>query len=116
MDDFPQRSCGYFFEGYTSRTLQEEIGRPPKEAAVNGSPRCWRRLDEIMGITSIGNCGNSTIIPMELATNKIMDQKLDYLHVNPVAAGYVNEPEHWRFSSAIDYAGGLGLLEVHFLE
>ncbi|MFB9863983.1 REP-associated tyrosine transposase [Rufibacter immobilis] len=54
--------------------------------------------------------------PLELDTNLLMDQKLEYLHRNPVEAGLVEEPEHWRYSSAIDYAGGIGMLPLVFLE
>ena len=39
-------------------------------------------------------------------------QKLNYIHQNPVKAEFVNQPEEYRYSSAIDYAGGKGLLEV----
>jgi hypothetical protein len=31
---------------------------------------------------------------------------------NPVKRGYVELPEHWRWSSARSYAGGEGLIEV----
>ncbi|MGZ3871930.1 MAG: hypothetical protein ACXVJD_03375 [Mucilaginibacter sp.] len=44
-----------------------------------------------------------------------MDQKLDYLHNNPVAAGWIDEPEHYLYSSARDYAGGKGLIDVLLL-
>ncbi len=40
------------------------------------------------------------------------DQKLNYIHNNPVTAEFVNRPEEYRYSSAIDYAGGQGLLKV----
>ena len=50
--------------------------------------------------------------PKELETNAFKDQKLDYIHQNPVAAGLVWEPENYRYSSAIDYAGGTGLVKV----
>jgi hypothetical protein len=40
-----------------------------------------------------------------------MKQKLDYLHNNPVKAGFVNSPEEYKYSSAIDYIGGKGLLD-----
>ena len=45
-------------------------------------------------------------------------QRLLYLHENPVRAGFVYEPEHWMYSSAIDYYNGVqkGLLEISFLE
>ncbi len=35
----------------------------------------------------------------------MMRKKLDYIHANPVKRGYVNLPEHWRYSSASNYAG-----------
>lgn len=42
--------------------------------------------------------------PIELAGNMI-DQKLEYIHNNPVNAGWVNEPEEYFYSSARNYAG-----------
>ena len=45
----------------------------------------------------------------------MMDQRLDYLHNNPVKAGIVDEVENYIYSSAIDYADGKGLLEVNLL-
>jgi REP element-mobilizing transposase RayT len=54
--------------------------------------------------------------PIELIKSKIAHQKLDYMHYNPVEAGFVNNPEDWKYSSAIDYNGGKGLLEVILLE
>lgn len=42
----------------------------------------------------------------------VMREKLDYIHRNPVKRGYVDLPEHWRYSSARDYSGQKGLMEV----
>jgi len=53
--------------------------------------------------------------PIELTDNKFLDQKLDYIHNNPVATGFVTEPEHYPYSSAVDYAGGKGLVEIELL-
>lgn len=53
--------------------------------------------------------------PVVLDRAEIAEQKLDYLHANPVEAGFVSEPEDWLYSSARDYAGKKGLLEVMFL-
>ncbi|HTI61051.1 hypothetical protein [Mucilaginibacter sp.] len=33
----------------------------------------------------------------------MMDQRLDYLHNNPVKAGLVWKPADYKYSSAIDY-------------
>ncbi|WP_428327356.1 REP-associated tyrosine transposase [Mucilaginibacter sp.] len=50
--------------------------------------------------------------PIELWSNEVTDQKLDYIHNNPVKAGWVNEPQYYLYSSAIDYADGKGLIDV----
>jgi hypothetical protein len=42
----------------------------------------------------------------------MMRQKIDYIHYNPVKRGFVDEPEHWRYSSARNYAGLPGLIDV----
>lgn len=52
----------------------------------------------------------------ELISNKFLDQKLDYIHNNPVAAGIVESPEEYILSSAKDYHGSKGLLEIEFIE
>jgi len=50
----------------------------------------------------------------ELTSNDMLDQKIEYIHQNPVRAEIVWEPEHYIYSSAIDYAGGKGLLDIIF--
>ena len=50
--------------------------------------------------------------PRLIETEAVMRQKLDYIHQNPVKRGYVDLPEHWRYSSARNYAGLEGLVEV----
>ena len=42
----------------------------------------------------------------------VLRQKLEYIHNNPVKRGYVELAEHWRYSSAGDYAGKPGLISV----
>ena len=50
--------------------------------------------------------------PEWIQNESIMRQKIEYIHQNPVKRGYVDKPEHWRYSSARDYLGMEGLLEV----
>lgn len=38
--------------------------------------------------------------PFYLYSNKMIQQKVDYIHFNPVEAGFVNQPHEWRLSSA----------------
>jgi hypothetical protein len=43
----------------------------------------------------------------------IMLEKLTYIHNNPVKRGYVDRAEHWRYSSARNYEGQVGLIDVN---
>ena len=43
--------------------------------------------------------------PVELNTNKMIDQRLDYIHNKPVEAGIVTVAENYLYSSAVNYAG-----------
>ena len=54
--------------------------------------------------------------PVELWSNHVIDQKINYIHENPVVAGFVSEATHWKYSSAIDYSGGRGVLEIDFVD
>ncbi len=46
---------------------------------------------------------------------KMIDQKLEYIHNNPVKAMLVYNAEDYMFSSAIDYCEGKGLVDVTLL-
>jgi len=48
-------------------------------------------------------------------SNKFIEQKLDYIHNNPVRSGIVEKPKEYRYSSAKDYAGEKGLLEIEII-
>lgn len=43
--------------------------------------------------------------PIELWKNKVIQQKIDYVHNNPVEEGLVYKAEDYVYSSAIDYSG-----------
>ena len=55
--------------------------------------------------------------PIELSSNEMLDQKLEYIHNNPVEAGIVDKAEEYVYSSAGDYYGnGKGLSDIKFIE
>ena len=97
----------------------EEIVKCMKE--VNESRREWilkQFIEEGMPLTRITNYkvwqdGNH---PVELATNEMKSERLHYLHYNPVEAGIVWKHEEYCYSSAIDYSGGKGYLEVDLIQ
>jgi len=50
--------------------------------------------------------------PIQLSTNEMRKQRLDYLHNNPVVSGAVDEPQNYLYSSCRDYCDRPGLLPV----
>ncbi len=50
--------------------------------------------------------------PEGIQNEEIMRQKVNYIHENPVKRGYVDEAQHWRYSSARNYSCQPGLIDV----
>ena len=50
--------------------------------------------------------------PQLIQNGKMMTQKLEYTHHNPVRRGYVDYPEQWRYSSCRQYLGAKGLVPI----
>ena len=53
--------------------------------------------------------------PIELSSSKVIDQKLEYIHNNPVESGIVVLPEEYIYSSAKNYTGMIGLLNIEMV-
>jgi REP element-mobilizing transposase RayT len=55
--------------------------------------------------------------PIFLINQQMMHQKLNYLHNNPVEAGFVEKPEDWLYSSANDYyTGRKGMIDILLID
>jgi hypothetical protein len=54
--------------------------------------------------------------PKECFSNEFTWQKLNYIHNNPVEAGIVYEPCQYVYSSAGDYAGIKGLIDLVMID
>ncbi len=50
--------------------------------------------------------------PKLIQTEQMLREKINYIHNNPIKRGYVDEAKHWRYSSARDYEGVSGLVEI----
>jgi REP element-mobilizing transposase RayT len=103
------------FKTFTSKNIRKEI-----ENNIYESRREWMLLMMKDAGAKNSNVKNYQFWqqnnqPMELWSNKFIDQKVDYIHNNPVEAGFVEEAEHWKYSSAIDYSGGKGRVKIEIL-
>ncbi len=52
---------------------------------------------------------------VELSSPAFTQQKIDYIHQNPVKAGWVYKPEDYTYSSASNYAGIDQIIDVECL-
>ena len=52
------------------------------------------------------------IQPKLIVNDKMMINRINYIHNNPVKRGYIDEAKCWRYSSARDYESIDGLIEV----
>src|SRR6266487_6754574 len=52
--------------------------------------------------------------PLEIKGQEMFDKTLDYIHLNPVMAGFVTKPEDWKYSSARDFYGTKGLIQLNY--
>ncbi len=52
--------------------------------------------------------------PLEIQGQEMFDEKLLYVHQNPIQAGFVTKEEDWKYSSARDFCGIKGLIELSY--
>ena len=97
------------FKKFTSKSIVNAIEESPQESRKEWLIKCFK--------TNKGNNfwqeGNH---PIELWTNAVIKEKLEYLHQNPVKSGIVYHVQDYVYSSALDYSGEKGLLTVKLLD
>lgn len=95
------------FKSFSTKCLIRAIKEHPKE-----SRREWL-LEKFWNKSENGyRLWRGDNRPIELWSNPVIDQKINYVHMNPVKAGIVFHPEDYVYSSARDYAGKKGYLDV----
>ena len=53
--------------------------------------------------------------PIELNTNEMINQRINYIHENPVRTGLVARAEDYLYSSARNYAGLSSIIEIDII-
>ena len=97
------------FKKFTSKEIINAIRENPQE---NRKEWLLEKFEAKEGIHFWGTDNH----PIELWSNNVIHQKLNYLHQNPVEEGLVFRAEQYVYSSAIDYAGEKGLLDIILIE
>jgi REP element-mobilizing transposase RayT len=99
------------FKRFTSRNVTKAIRENPRESRKEFLLDYFKKEAEKTSNTTNLQFWRHDNKPIELWSNKVIQQKIDYIHNNPVTEGIVFRPEDYQYSSAPDYAGEKGLLE-----
>ncbi|HHT9147343.1 MAG: transposase, partial [Candidatus Brocadiaceae bacterium] len=54
--------------------------------------------------------------PQMIMGEDVFMQKVEYIHHNPVKRGFVEQAEHWVYSSVRNYSTGDGCIEIDLIE
>jgi REP element-mobilizing transposase RayT len=100
------------FKRFTSNTIVAAIKGNPQESRKEWLLKQFEEAAEKSSNVKHYQLWRHDNKPIELWSNKVIDEKLNYIHNNPVEEGLVFRAEHYVYSSACDYAGGKGLLDI----
>lgn len=95
---------------YTSKMIITSIETNMQESRKNWMIWMFKRAGAKNSNNKVYQFWQQDNHPIELSTNEMIDQRLNYLHENPVTAGLVTEAQYYKYSSAVDYyeeRGGL---------
>ena len=100
--------CVSQFKSFTARTIIDDLQSKGAERVLQRLRFCKRahKTDRVYQLWQEGS--HAELVYSEA----VMRQKLDYIHHNPIKRGYVDLAEHWRYSSARNYAGMPGLIDI----
>ncbi|OWK72771.1 transposase [Flavobacteriaceae bacterium JJC] len=96
---------------FTSKAIVKAIMENPKESRKDFLLEAFRKEAEKSSNVTHYQFWRHDNKPIELWSNRVIKQKIDYVHQNPVEAGLVFRAEDYRYSSAIDYSDEKGLLD-----
>ena len=99
------------FKRFTSKAIVKAIIENPKESRKDFLLDQFRKAGISASNVNQYQFWRHDNHPIELWSNKVIDEKIDYVHKNPVEAGLVFRAEDYIYSSAVDYAGEKGLLD-----
>jgi putative transposase len=85
-------------KSYTATSLFDIIDKHPGESRKEWMQYLFKYFGR--GVNQERQFWQHTNHPIELYSPKVISQKVEYIHNNPVKAGIVSQPEHCLYSSA----------------
>lgn len=100
------------FKRYTSKKLIESIENNPQESRKEWLLQTFKEAGKKKTNISNYQFWQQHNNPIELWSMKVIKQKIDYIHNNPVEIGFVTKPEDWKYSSARNFMDDNTVLEI----
>ena len=91
------------FKGFTSKKLIEAIKENNQESRKEWILWMLKKAGERNSNIKNHQLWQQNNQPIEIWSLKVFEQKLNYIHQNPVESGFVIEPWEWKYSSARNY-------------
>lgn len=99
------------FKRFTSNAIVKAIKENPRESRKEFLLEKFKAAADKSSNVKHNQFWRHDNKPIELWSNKVISEKIRYIHNNPVEEGLVFRPEDYRYSSAVDYSGEKGLLD-----
>ncbi len=103
------------FKKHTAKTIFRELASSPKESRrewLTGIFKYHAKFNKRNKQKQFWTHENHAI---ELSTKGMMKSRLNYIHNNPISAGWVEKPEDYLYSSARNYLGLEGLIDIDLI-
>jgi len=100
------------FKRYTSNMIIKTIENNPKESRKEWLLWMFERAGKKQSNVNKYQFWQHHNKPIELWSEKVIKQKIDYIHDNPVKSGFVVDPIDWKYSSARNYQDDFTVLEI----
>lgn len=99
------------FKRFTSRNLVKAIKENRRESRREYLLEMFSKAAESSSNVKKHQFWRHDNKPIELWSNSVIQEKINYTHQNPVVEGLVYKAEDYVYSSAKDYSGEQGLLD-----
>ncbi len=102
------------FKKFTSKDMMRSIKEIPESRREWLLNLFWYagKNDKKIKYYKVWQEGNDV---KEINSTDFLDQKMEYIHNNPLRAEIVANPEDYLYSSAKDYSGEKGLVNIEFV-
>lgn len=91
------------FKGFTSRKMLKTIEENPQESRKEWMLWMFERAGKKNSNVKLRQFWQQNNKPIEIWSLTVFEQKLNYIHNNPVQTGFVTNPVDWKYSSARNY-------------